>query len=87
MPNPIFDFSHLTPEERIQLVEALWESLAETPESLPLTDAQAEELDRRVEACERDRSPGRLRGRIHMADDFDNPLPEEIVRLFRGEGE
>jgi putative addiction module component (TIGR02574 family) len=59
MPNPIFDFSHLTPEECIQLVEDLWKSLSETPESLPLTDAQAEELDRRVEAYERDRDPGR----------------------------
>jgi putative addiction module component (TIGR02574 family) len=59
MPNPIFDFSDLTPEERIQLAEALWDSLAGAPESVPLTDAQAEELDRRVEAYERDRDPGR----------------------------
>jgi antitoxin (DNA-binding transcriptional repressor) of toxin-antitoxin stability system len=33
------------------------------------------------------RKPGRLKGRIHMADDFDAPLPEEIGRVFRGEGE
>jgi putative addiction module component (TIGR02574 family) len=59
MPNPIFDFSHLTPEERIQLAEELWDNLAETPESVPLTEAQGEELDRRVEAYERDRDPGR----------------------------
>jgi len=53
MPHPIFDFSNLTPEERIQLAEDLWDSLAEIPESVPLTEAQAEELDRRV-----DGSPG-----------------------------
>jgi hypothetical protein len=47
MPHPIFDFSNLTPEERIQLAEDLWDSLAEIPESVPLTEAQAEELDRR----------------------------------------
>jgi putative addiction module component (TIGR02574 family) len=59
MPNPIFDFSNLTPEERIQLAEELWDSLAGTPESVPLTEAQGEELDRRVEVYERDRDPGR----------------------------
>jgi putative addiction module component (TIGR02574 family) len=59
MSNPIFDFSNLTPEERIQLAEDLWDSLAENPESVRLTEAQAEELDRRVEAYEQDRDPGR----------------------------
>ncbi len=59
MANPLFDFSNLTPEERIQLAEDLWDSLAEAPESVPLTAAQSEELDRRVEAYERDRDPGR----------------------------
>jgi antitoxin (DNA-binding transcriptional repressor) of toxin-antitoxin stability system len=33
------------------------------------------------------REPGRLKGRIHMADDFDAPLPDEILRGFQGEGE
>jgi antitoxin (DNA-binding transcriptional repressor) of toxin-antitoxin stability system len=33
------------------------------------------------------RKPGRLKGRIHIADDFGEPLPEEILRGFRGEGE
>lgn len=59
MSNPIFDFSNLTPEERIQLAEDLWDSLAENPESVRLTEAQAEEFDRRVEAYEQDRDPGR----------------------------
>ena len=36
--------------ERIQLVEDLWDSIADCPEELPLTDAQKEELDRRLEA-------------------------------------
>jgi putative addiction module component (TIGR02574 family) len=30
MTSPIFDFSHLTPEERIQLAEELWDSLDPT---------------------------------------------------------
>lgn len=47
---PPFDFSHLTPAERVQLADALWESLADQPEALPLSGAQSEELDRRLEA-------------------------------------
>jgi prevent-host-death family protein len=31
------------------------------------------------------RRPGRLKGKIRMADDFDAPLPEEIAAVFRGE--
>ena len=33
------------------------------------------------------RKPGRLKGRIRMAPDFDDPLPEEIAAPFRGEGD
>lgn len=33
------------------------------------------------------RKPGRLKGRIRFAPDFDAPLPEEILAAFRGEGE
>ena len=33
------------------------------------------------------RRPGRLKGKIHMAADFDAPLPEALASAFRGEGE
>jgi len=34
------------------------------------------------------RRPGRLKGRIRIAPDFDEPLPEEVLAEFRGkEGE
>jgi prevent-host-death family protein len=33
------------------------------------------------------RKPGRLKGRIRIGPDFDEPLPEEILTVFRGEGE
>jgi putative addiction module component (TIGR02574 family) len=59
MRNSTFDFSNLNADERIQLAEDLWDSLAETPEAVPLTLAQEEELDRRVEVYERDRDPGK----------------------------
>jgi len=31
------------------------------------------------------RRPGRLKGKIKIADDFDAPLPEELAAAFRGE--
>ncbi|MCH8937561.1 MAG: addiction module protein [Gemmatimonadetes bacterium] len=46
--SPYFDFSHLSPAERIQLAEDLWDSIAPTTEDLPLTEAQRAELERRL---------------------------------------
>ena len=40
----VFD---LTPSEKLQLVEDLWDDLAATPSNVPVTDWQKEELDRR----------------------------------------
>jgi prevent-host-death family protein len=31
------------------------------------------------------RQPGLLKGKIWIAEDFDDPLPEEIMAAFRGE--
>jgi len=33
------------------------------------------------------RRPGRLKGRIRLGSDFDEPLPEEVLAAFRGERE
>jgi prevent-host-death family protein len=33
------------------------------------------------------RKPGRLKGRIRVGTDFDEPLPDEILAAFRGESE
>jgi prevent-host-death family protein len=33
------------------------------------------------------RRPGRLKGRVKLAPDFDAPLPEELRRAFGGESE
>lgn len=43
-PSSIFD---LTPSEKLQLVEDLWDDLSATPENVPVYDWQIEELDRR----------------------------------------
>jgi putative addiction module component (TIGR02574 family) len=45
-------------EERLRLVEALWDSIAEFPEALELTTAQKQELDRRLAAYEKDPKAG-----------------------------
>jgi putative addiction module component (TIGR02574 family) len=43
------DVLELSVPERIQLVEDIWDSIATVPRPIPLTDAQCEELDRRLE--------------------------------------
>ena len=52
------DVGRLSPEERLQLLEALWESLSATPEAIPLTNAQREELDRRLDELDREGPTG-----------------------------
>jgi putative addiction module component (TIGR02574 family) len=42
------DIHNLTVAERIQLAEDLWDSVAAETGELPLTEAQAAELDRRL---------------------------------------
>jgi putative addiction module component (TIGR02574 family) len=49
----------LPPAERLQLVEALWDSLTEVPEAVPLSDDVREELDRRLAAYYADPSSAR----------------------------
>ena len=48
------DIAKLSAEDRLQLLEQLWDSLCETPEAVPMTDAQREELDRRLDELDRD---------------------------------
>jgi len=45
-------------DERLKLVESIWNSIAEFPDSLELTKAQRQELDRRLDAYEADPSAG-----------------------------
>jgi putative addiction module component (TIGR02574 family) len=50
MSTQLSDILQLTIAERIQLAEDIWDSVAAFPESVPLTEAQKEELDRRLQA-------------------------------------
>ena len=46
----------LTAADRIELIERLWESFVEAPETLPVTEEQRAELRRRL--AEHERDPG-----------------------------
>ena len=74
MNSPISNFKDLPISERIQLVEDIWDSIAEeTPVSLQLSAAHRAELQRRIAA--------------HQADPSSS-IPWEEVRasLFKGQG-
>ncbi len=44
--------------ERIRIVEAIWDSIADSPEEVQLSDEQKVELDRRLEALEKNPDAG-----------------------------
>lgn len=48
----------LSVPERIQLVEDIWDSIAQAPKSLLLTAAQKTEIDRRLAAYRKNPSAG-----------------------------
>lgn len=58
MSTPAIDIRGLNTSERLQLIEELWDSLRAEPASVPLTDAQRRELDRRLDDIERGETTG-----------------------------
>jgi putative addiction module component (TIGR02574 family) len=44
----IAEIETLSVDDRLRIVEAIWDSIAAEPENLPLTEAQRRELDRRL---------------------------------------
>ena len=65
------DIVKLNSAEQLDLLEQLWDSLSAAPDALPLTHVQREELDRRLDALDREGPSGipwdevmqRIRGR------------------------
>ena len=54
MAKPKFsDILELSIPERIQLVQDIWDTITDVPESLELTDEQKLEIDRRIEKLDR----------------------------------
>jgi putative addiction module component (TIGR02574 family) len=64
------DVLELSVAERLKVVEAIWDSIAEAPETLALTDAQRAELDRRLEEYEKNPDEG-------------SPWPEVKARIVK----
>jgi putative addiction module component (TIGR02574 family) len=56
MSIPPFDIYRLTPQERLDLIGELWDSLS--AEEVPLSRAQQAELDRRLTSFDDDRRAG-----------------------------
>ncbi|MDQ3684277.1 MAG: addiction module protein [Acidobacteriota bacterium] len=50
MSTQLSEILRLSIAERIQLAEDIWDSIAAFPEAIVITDAQREELDRRLQA-------------------------------------
>ncbi len=53
------NIKQLPVDERIQLVEDIWDSIASDQSSLPLTSKQRAELDKRLDAYEESKYPGK----------------------------
>ena len=53
MSDLIPELARLSPRQRLDLIEALWESLDDN--DVPVTEAQRAELDRRIAGFEEDR--------------------------------
>jgi putative addiction module component (TIGR02574 family) len=62
MDEPSVRIESLSRDERLDLLERLWDSLSETPAEVPVTQAQEAELDRRSDALDRDVAKGRALG-------------------------
>ena len=52
------DILSLSIAERIELIGDLWDSMAEVPEAIALTETQKSELDRRLDAYRQDPTAG-----------------------------
>jgi putative addiction module component (TIGR02574 family) len=53
MSRQFMNIEDMSTEERLRLLEELWDSLSQRPENIPLTPEQREELDRRLDDLER----------------------------------
>ena len=49
MSRPAIEIDNLTVEERLELIESLWESLVVDPSNIPVTDVQKQMLDERLD--------------------------------------
>ena len=65
------DILKLDLRDRLRLVQAIWDSIAEAPDSIPMTDEERLEIDRRLEDYYRNPGAG-------------SPWSEVKARILRG---
>jgi putative addiction module component (TIGR02574 family) len=70
-PIRLSDVLELPVEQRLELVGDIWDSIAQAPDALELSEPQRAELDRRLEAYRRDPKVG-------------SPWPEVKARILSG---
>jgi len=56
MGEPVINIDQMSADDRLRLLEAIWESLG--PRDVPLTPNQRDELDRRLDEVESDDAGG-----------------------------
>jgi putative addiction module component (TIGR02574 family) len=54
----------LSVAQRLVIMSQIWESIAESPDSIPLTAAQQQELDARLNSCYENPKAGKPWGKI-----------------------
>ncbi len=69
-PIRLSDVLELPVADRLKLVEAIWDSIAQAPQALDLTEAQRIELDQRLAEYERNPDAG-------------SPWPEVRERILK----
>ena len=62
MNKPRVRIESLSKDERLDLLERLWDSLNRTPSAVVVTPAQLAELDRRSDALDQDAAKGQALG-------------------------
>jgi putative addiction module component (TIGR02574 family) len=70
MSRPAIKIDSLNVEERLELIESLWESLVVDPSNVPITDAQKQMLDERL-------------AEIETGDDAGVPWEEVRARILK----
>ncbi len=58
MAIPAIDLDKLSTDERLELIERVWDSLSNRPEAIPLTNQQRLDLDDRLDELERNGPDG-----------------------------
>ena len=68
MARPAIEIDKLGVDERLDLIEAIWDSLSDDPDQIPVPDSHKAELDKRLD-------------RIDDGDDTGIPWDEVLNRI------